>query len=386
MPLSAEFIDDVTKWRRYLHTVPELGFEEHKTSTFVAERLRAAGIEVSSGIGGTGVVGRLRRGYGNRAIALRADMDALKITEATGLAYMSEHPGRMHACGHDGHTAMLLGAALQLAQDEAFSGTVVFIFQPNEEHGRGAGAMVDDGLLDRFPFDEIYGLHNAPGMAVGSFATRSGPLMAAEDNFEIRIRGKGGHAARPQTANDPIVVASQIVIALQTILSRRVSALDSAIVSVTEFITDGTRNVLPGQVVLKGDARSYSSEVRQLIEREMRSLCAGIAAAFGAAVEVDYSHEFAPTVNHDEQTAHALAVARSAFGADNVDDRPEPFMGSEDFGLFLRHRPGNFAFIGNGSDGAHGLPLHNAGYDFNDAAIPQGISYWTSLVAARLPL
>lgn len=385
MKIDSGLLSAATEWRRHLHSIPELGFQEHQTSSFVAERLKAAGLDVHTGIGGTGIVGILRRGQGNRAIAVRADMDALKIAEVAGLPYASTHPGQMHACGHDGHTAMLLGAASYLAAGEAFSGTAVFIFQPNEEHGRGARAMIEDGVLDRFPFEEIYGLHNAPGLPVGTFASRSGAIMAAEDNFEIRIHGKGGHAARPQTANDPLVVGAQIVLALQSILSRRVSALDSAVVSVTEFITDGTRNVLPGNVVLRGDARAYSSTVQQLIEREMRNMCTGVAAAFGAAVEVDYSHEFAATLNHDEPTQHALGAARQTFGDANVDDALEPFMGSEDFGVFLQHRPGNFAFIGNGLEGRCGQPLHNAEYDFNDAAIEQGIAYWVNLVAARLP-
>ncbi|MGE0242121.1 MAG: M20 aminoacylase family protein [Parvibaculaceae bacterium] len=379
-----DHVEAATQWRRHLHSIPELGFGEHKTAAFVADRLRGLGLEVHEGIGGTGVVGVLRRGPGNQAIALRADMDALKITENTGLSYASTHPGQMHACGHDGHMAMLLGAARHLTEHGRFSGTVYFIFQPNEEHGRGAKAMIADGLLERFAFEEIYGLHNMPGMPLGAFATRPGPLMASEDNFVIRIRGKGGHAARPHVANDPMVIAAHMILALQTIVSRRVSALDTAVVSVTEVLTDGTRNVLPETVTLKGDTRSYSAAVQKTIEAEMRKLATGIGSSFGAEVDVDYSHEFAATVNHDAQSAAALAAAHAAPGIVSVDAEPAPLMGSEDFGLFLNHKPGNFAFLGNGVAGAHGQPLHNARYDFNDAAIGPGIAYWAQIVHDKL--
>jgi hippurate hydrolase len=378
-------IEAAAEWRRHLHSIPELGFGEHKTSAFVADKLKSLGLEVHQGIGGTGVVGVLRRGGGNSAIALRADMDALKISENTGLPYASTHQGQMHACGHDGHMAMLLGAARDLSERGQFSGTVYFIFQPNEEHGRGARAMIADGLLERFSFEEIYGLHNMPGMPVGAFATRPGPLMASEDNFVIRIRGKGGHAARPHVANDPMVIAAHMILALQTIVSRRVSALDTAVVSVTEILTDGTRNVLPETVTIKGDARSYRPEVQKTIEAEMRKLAGGVALSFGAEVEVDYTYEFASTVNHDAPSRQALAAAQATPGITSVDRNPEPLMGSEDFGLFLNHKPGNFAFLGNGEAGAHGQPLHNARYDFNDAAIGPGIAYWSSIVHSKLP-
>ena len=379
------YIETAKDWRRHLHSIPELGFGEHKTSAFVAEKLRGFGLEVHQGIGQTGVVGVLRKGGGNQAIALRADMDALKITEQTNLPYASTHQGQMHACGHDGHMAMLLGAADHLSRHGQFSGTVYFIFQPNEEHGRGAKAMIADGLLERFAFEEIYGIHNMPGMPVGAFATRPGPLMASEDNFVIRFRGKGGHAARPQVANDPIVIAAHAILALQTIVSRRVSALDTAVVSVTEVLTDGTRNVLPETVTLKGDTRSYRPEVQKTIETEMRRIAAGIAQSFGAEVEVTYTQEFASTVNHDGASQQALAAARATPGIESVDAEPEPLMGSEDFGLFLNHKPGNFAFLGNGVDGANGQPLHNAHYDFNDAALGPGIAYWSSIVHRKLP-
>jgi hippurate hydrolase len=377
-------IESATEWRRHLHSIPELGFNEHKTSAFVADKLRGFGLEVHQGIGGTGVVGVLKRGLGNQAIALRADMDALKITENTGLSYTSTHQGQMHACGHDGHTATLLGAARYLAERGRFSGTVYFIFQPNEEHGRGAKAMIADGLLERFSFEEIYGIHNMPGMPVGAFATRAGPLMASEDNFEIRIRGKGGHAARPHVANDPMVIAAHVILALQTIVSRRVAAVDTAVVSVTEILTDGTRNVLPGTVTITGVARSYSASVQKTIEAEMRKLAEGVASGFGAEAEVDYTHEFAATVNHEAQSIAALAAARAASGITSVDEFPAPLMGSEDFGLFLDHKPGNFAFLGNGDTGANGQPLHNSHYDFNDAIIGPGISYFSEIVHGKL--
>lgn len=374
----------VADWRRHLHSIPEPGFAEVKTSAFVAARLTEMGVEVHPGVGQTGVVGVLRRGGGNRSIGLRADMDALKITEKTGLPHRSMHDGYMHACGHDGHTAMLLGAAWKLAREGNFSGTVVFVFQPNEEHGRGARAMIDDGMFDRFPVEEIYGIHNAPGLPLGHLATRRGPINAAEDNFVINVQGKGGHAARPQSANDPMIVAANIILSLQTIVSRRISARDNVVVSVTEVVADGTRNVLPDSVEIRGDARSYSREVQELIEREMRQISRGIAQGFGATADVHYSHEFAPTINHEVQTDFTLRAAATALGSACVRDDYGPNMGSEDFGLFLAHRPGNFAYLGNGSEGPCGEPLHNPQYDFNDNAIEHGVNYWTTLVHQRL--
>jgi hippurate hydrolase len=377
-------IEAATLWRRHLHSIPELGFGEHKTSTFVADTLRGFGIEVHQGIGGTGVVGVLKRGPGNQAIALRADMDALKISENTGLPYASTHQGQMHACGHDGHTATLLGAARYLAERGTFSGAVYFVFQPNEEHGRGAKAMIADGLLERFSFEEIYGIHNMPGMPVGAFATRPGPFMASEDNFEIRIRGTGGHAARPHVANDPMVIAAHVILALQTIVSRRVSAFDTAVVSVTEIFTDGLRNALPESVTIKGDTRSYTPSVQKMIETEMRKLAKGVASGFGTEAQVDYSHEFAATVNHEAASRHALAAAQRTPGIVRIEDNPVPVMTSEDFGVFLNHKPGNFAFLGNGDEGANGQPLHNSYYDFNDAIIGPGISYFSEIVHGKL--
>lgn len=372
-------MDDIVAWRRHLHAHPELGFAEHATAAFVAARLREFGLDVTEQVGGTGVVGTLRRGGGNRAIGLRADMDALAITEATGLPYASRAPGRMHACGHDGHTAALLGAARLLAREGGFEGTVHFIFQPAEEHGRGMQAMLDDGLLARFPIDEAYGIHNMPGMKLGTFATRTGPLMAAEDNFEITVHGRGVHAARPHMGVDPILTGSAIVLALQQIVARRIDPVDPVVVSVTEFITDGTRNVIPTTVRIKGDTRSYRPATSSAIEAEMRRIAEGTATAHAARVTIDYTREFVPTVNHAAQTAAAIAVAEGMFGT--ADGDCPPLMGSEDFAHLLAQVPGNFAFIGNGEACA---PLHNPGYDFDDAALPATIAYFAAIACSRL--
>ena len=302
---------DMILWRRDLHQHPEFGFEEKRTAGFVAKKLRSLGLEVTEGIGGTGVVGTLRRGVSNRAIALRADMDALQITETTGAEWASQIPGTMHACGHDGHTAMLLGAASILASDASFDGTVRFIFQPAEEWGRGALAMIDDGLLTRLPFDEIYGLHNLPGLPVGHLQTRPGPIMSAEDNFEITLRGQGGHAAQPHKTKEVIVAACALVLQMQTIVSRRLDPTDTAVVSVTEIITDGTRNALPGEACIRGDARSFSPEVSASIEAEIGRLAAGIATGHGVTEEFSYTREFVPLVNDDDLAAGMTTTART---------------------------------------------------------------------------
>ena len=370
-------------WRRDFHAHPEFGFEERRTASRVAERLRGFGFtEVVEGVGGTGVVATLTRGSGNRSIALRADMDALRIPEATGLPYGSTNPGVMHACGHDGHTTMLLGAARRLAEEGGFDGTVRFIFQPAEEWGRGALAMLADGLMERFPFDEIYGLHNQPGLPLGQFRTRAGAIMSAEDNFEITLRGLGGHASRPQEGREALVAACALVMNLQSIVSRRVAPTQTAVVSVTELLTDGTRNALPGLARILGDARSFHPKVSTVIEEEMRRIAAGTAASYGLECEVTYTREFIPTLNDAEATAAALAAARSVMGTENVAEQAEPHTGSEDFARFLEHAPGCFAFIGNGEASK---PLHNPGYDFNDAALPHGVAFFTRIVRDRLP-
>lgn len=388
MLLDDRSIDDrMLEWRHHLHQRPELGFEEQGTSDFVARQLTEFGLEVHRGFGTTGIVATLRAGTGTRAIGLRADIDALAIHERPGRRWGSTRPGRMHACGHDGHTATLLGAAYKLSRSLDFDGIVHFIFQPAEEHGRGALRMIEDGLLEQFPIEEIYGVHNIPGMAAGTFATRPGPLMGAEDNFEIVIKGTGGHAARPHLVTDPLVTASALVLALQTIVSRKVDPADPAVVSVTEFITDGLRNAIPSTVTIRGDTRSFDASVSALIEREMLRIATATAAAYGTAIEVfSYTREFVPTVNAPDPTATAIRTARSVFGAANVDGACEPMMISEDFARFLELVPGNFAFIGNGAAGEPGgTPLHSPGYDFNDALLSPGSEYFCALVRDRLP-
>ena len=375
---------EMTAWRRDLHAHPEFGFEEKRTSAFVAAKLREFGLDdVVEGIGGTGVVGTLRRGAGNRAIALRADMDALRIAEQGARAYCSQNPGAMHACGHDGHTAMLLGAAKLLAGEGGFDGTVRFVFQPAEEWGRGAVAMLDDGLMARFPFDEIYGLHNMPGLPVGHFETRVGPIMSAEDNFEITLRGVGGHAARPHSASEVLVAACAVVINLQTIVARRLDPADISVVSATELIADGARNVLPGFARILGDVRSFRPEVSAEIEKQMRIIADGVALTYNCAAEVTYTREFAPLVNEAEQVAHAFAAAATVFEPDAIRIASTPMTASEDFARFLEHAPGCFAFVGNGETSA---PLHNSGYDFNDEGLLYGARFHVAIARHRLPL
>jgi len=382
-----DFDRQLVRWRHHLHRFPETGFNEARTSDHVASVLTLLGLEVHRGIGGTGVVANLQVGHGPGVIGLRADMDALALAEdAPGRAHASQNPGCMHACGHDGHMAMLLGAAQLLSQRRDFDGTVRFIFQPAEEHGRGAAAMMADGLFERFPVDEIHGAHNLPGLAAGRIATRAGAVMASEDNFVIRIHGRGGHAARPHLVVDPLVIGAEIVLALQTIVSRAVDPAQPAVLSCTEFSTDGIRNAIPSTVTIKGDTRSYAPEVQALLERRMRELCVGIACAHGAKVEVDYTHEFAPTVNWPQCVPLAVAAARAVVGAEQVDADVAPLMISEDFGAFLKTVPGVFVFIGNGADDTPGgTPLHNARYDFNDAVLPIGARYFAELARMRLP-
>ncbi|AHG44364.1 amidohydrolase [Rhizobium leguminosarum bv. trifolii CB782] len=373
---------DMIAWRRDLHSHPEVGFEEKRTAAFIAQKLREFGLdEVVEGVGGTGVVGTLKRGGGNRSIALRADMDALRITEQGDKSYRSQTAGVMHACGHDGHTAMLLGAARMLSADGDFDGTVRFIFQPAEEWGKGALAMLGDGLMTRFPFDEIYGLHNMPGLAVGVFQTRVGPIMSAEDNFEIVLKGVGGHAARPHSGNEVLVAACALVTNLQTIVSRRLDPTDIGVVSVTELLTDGTRNALPGLARILGDARSFRPEVSAAIEKQMRLIADGTALAHNVSAEVTYTREFVPLLNDPALVEEAFAAARDVFPAENIKVRREPMTGSEDFARFLDHVPGCFVFLGNGEGSA---PLHNPNYDFNDAGLLHGANFHASIVRRRL--
>jgi hippurate hydrolase len=376
---------DMIAWRHHLHAYPESGFEERETAEFVAGTLAALGLEVARGIGGTGLVGTLRRGRSTRTVGFRADMDALAIQEAGSRPYKSKVPGRMHACGHDGHMAMLLGAAGLVAQDPDLDGTVHFVFQPAEEHGRGAKAMISDGLFTRFPMDEIYAVHSMPGIPAGRFATRAGGIMASEDNFVVRIHGRGGHAARPHMAIDAIVVGSEIVLALQTVVARSLDPVDPAVVSVTEFLTNGTRNVLPGDVTLKGDTRSYTPAVQNLLQDRMAALVAGICKAHGATHEFEYTFEFEPTINAAQCVATAVKAAEAVVGPANVDGNCPPVLASEDFGAFTALVPGCYLFIGSGAHTEPGsIPLHSPLFDFNDALLLPGAQYFAAIVRSQL--
>jgi len=385
--LPGDLLASMRSWRRGFHAAPELAFEVTNTAARVADLLREFGVdEVHTGIGQTGVVGVIRRGRSNRAIGLRADMDALPIQEANTFAHRSEIDGAFHGCGHDGHTAMLLGAAKTLAgpDAEAFDGTVYLIFQPNEENGLGALAMIDDGLFTRFPMNAVFGMHNKPGVKVGHFATRVGPMMSSEDIFEITIEGRGGHASMPENHIDPVIVAAQIINGLQTIVSRSVAGADVAVVSVTELLTDGARNIVPSTVTIKGDCRTFSPAVQATVERRMREIAAGVAAAHGAEVAVDYRNDFIPLVNTDAEVRAAVAAAAKVVGADRVDDACELWPASEDFAQMLKHVPGCYIDLGNGTEGSCGTSLHNPHYDFNDDALAIGAAYWVQLVIDQL--
>ncbi len=373
-------MENLTKLRREFHKAPELGFEEHRTKTRVAQILRDLGLEVHEGVG---VVGILRAGQGNRAIGLRADMDALPIHEASLHDYPSQTPGVMHACGHDGHMTMLLGAAQTLAADPGFDGTVVFIFQPNEEHGLGARAMIDEGVLKQFPIDEAYAIHNLPGAPLGQVSTRQGLICSSESLFEIHIQGQGGHASMPQAGRDAITIGAEIVQALQTIVSRKLAPGAGAVVSVTEFLTDGQRNVLPGHATLKGDARARDPQDREMIEALMRQITQGIATAHGVTAKMTFNTEFIETMNAPTPTEAVVGVART-MGLDTLPNRP-PMSFSEDFAHFAAAVPACFLLMGNGEDGANAQPLHSNDYDFNDALLPIGVEFWAALVRNRLP-
>ena len=367
--------------RQEFHRFPELGFKEERTKAKVATFLREMGLEVHEG---AGVVGVLRAGKGNRAIGLRADMDALPIDETSDHDYCSETPGVMHACGHDGHMTMLLGAAQALAADPGFDGTVVFLFQPNEEHGLGAQAMIEEGVLEQFPIEEVYAIHNLPGAPVGQVSTRPGLICSSESLFEITIKGQGGHASMPQAGRDAITIGAEIVQALQTIVARKLAPGAGAVVSVTEFLTDGQRNVLPGTAILKGDVRARTPDDRKEIDGYMRQIAEGIAAAHGVAVDVGFNTEFIETINAQSPTDAVIRAANAA-GLDTVPDR-QPMSFSEDFAHFSAAVPGCFLLLGNGETEAHGQPLHSSDYDFNDALLPIGATFWTKLVRDRLPL
>jgi len=374
---------ELTAWRRDLHAHPELGFEETRTSDLVAAKLAAFGCAVHRGLGKTGVVGTLRAGSGSRVIGLRADMDALPIEEAGGSEHRSRHQGKMHACGHDGHTTMLLGAARYLAETRNFDGTVHFIFQPAEEGLGGARAMVDEGLFEKFPCEAIFGMHNRPGLPIGQFAVRSGPMMAAGAFFDINVAGKGAHGARPEAGIDPVMVAAHIAIALQTIVSRNAPPVETAVLSVTQIHGGDAYNVIPQTAQLAGTVRAFSRNVMALIETSMRRIVKGVAEGFGATAEVDFRFLFPPTVNDAREAEFAAGICTGLVGTQNVERNPPLLMGSEDFSLMLEKVPGCYINIGNGV-GEGGCEVHNPGYDFNDAALPLGVSFFARLVETRL--
>ncbi|KXU31522.1 peptidase M20 [Sphingobium sp. 22B] len=379
----AEKQPDLTGWRRTLHAEPEIAFQEHRTSDFVAAKLTEFGIDVHRGLGGTGVVGTLRRGAGG-VVGLRADMDALRVTEANDFGHASRVQGQMHACGHDGHVTMLLGAARHLAEHGRFRGTVHFIFQPAEEGEAGGRRMIEEGLFDLFPVDRVFGMHNWPGMPAGHFGVRPGPMMASSDSWEMIVEGAGGHAAMPDTCTDPVIVSAQIVLALQTIVSRNLHPVDSGVVSVTQVHAGDALNVIPGDVVLRGTARSFLPATRDLIERRMGEIARGVAQAGNCRVQFRYDRRYPPTVNDASQARFAADVAAALVGEERVDRNPVPTMGAEDFAFMLEAKPGAYLFIGNGpSDG--GRVLHSPHYDFNDAILPVGASYWVRLVETALP-
>jgi len=380
----AEYTPEMTEWRQHIHRHPETAFEEHNTSDYVAMRLHEFGIDVHRGLAGTGVVGTLKGNRGDGpAIGLRADMDALDIHEKNEIDYKSENPGKMHACGHDGHSAMLLGAAKYLAETQNFAGTVHFIFQPAEENEAGGRVMVEEGLFDKFPVESVYGMHNMPGIPVGEFAIRPGPIMASSDIFDISLTGVGTHAALPQVGRDPIIAASHLVSALQAITSRTVSPLDAAVVSVTQMHMGDTWNVIPEEAVIRGTTRAFKPEVQDHLEAELSRVTNGIAEAFGVEARVNYERRYPPTINEPLETTLTADVAREIAGKDMVSLDKDPMMGAEDFAFMLNEKPGAYMWIGNGH-GDGGCMLHNPRYDFNDDILALGASYWAKLAETRL--
>lgn len=379
------YLPQMTEWRRHLHAHPETAFEEVGTARFVAERLRAFGVdEVHEGIARTGVVGVIRGQPGPRAIGLRADLDALDMQEGTGLPWSSTRPGKHHACGHDGHTTMLLGAARHLAATRRFTGTVVLIFQPAEENEGGGRVMVEEGLFDRFPVESVFGMHNIPGIEAGTFAIRPGPMMASYDIFEITITGRGAHGAMPHHGIDPITLGAGLVQSLQTIVSRNIDPLEPAVLSVTKFHSGTAWNIIPNEAVIGGTVRAFSEDVQAQIERRIRELCAGAATAHGATLQVRYERRYPPTVNTAAEAELCAKVAEGLVGAGRVKRELKPAMGSEDFAWMLRARPGAYMWIGNGTGQSGGCMVHNPGYDFNDAVLPIGAAYWVRLAETAL--
>lgn len=390
-PAIAAFAADMTAWRRDIHAHPETAFEETRTAAIVAAALAGFGIEVATGLAGTGVVGTLRGsgrgggGTGTRAIGLRADLDALDVTERNSFEHASTHPGKMHACGHDGHTAMLLGAARHLARTRRFDGTVHFIFQPAEENEGGGRVMVEEGLFDRHPVDAVYGMHNWPGLPAGEFAVRPGPMMASFDIFEITISGRGAHGAMPHLGHDPMLTAAALTQALQTVVSREIDPQQPAVVSVTQIHGGDAWNVIPGEAVLRGTTRSFDPATQDRLEAAIRRITDGICAAHRCHADVRYERRYPPTVNSRDETDLCRLVAAAVAGPDGVHTDLPPSMGSEDFAYMLREKPGCYVWIGNGP-AAGGCLLHNDRYDFNDDILPVGATYWASLVETALPL
>jgi amidohydrolase len=378
----ADLHDEITAWRRDIHAYPELQYDVHRTAASVVDKLKSFGCDdVVAGIGRTGVVGVIRgRKPGAKVVGLRADMDALPLEEETGLPYKSTVPGKMHACGHDGHTAMLLGAAKYLAETRNFAGTAVVIFQPAEEGGAGALAMVKDGLISRFGIDEVYGMHNYPGLPVGEFAIRPGAMMASADHIQIELEGKGGHAARPHLSIDTLLVGAQIVTQLQSIVARNIDPLDAAVVSICMFQAGHTDNVIPQHAKLRGTARALRPEVRQTLQNRINEVIEGTARLYGAKAKITYTNGYPVVVNHERQTAFAAGIAREIVGNDKVETDAPPVMGAEDFAFMLQERPGAFIFVGNGDSAG----LHHPAYNFNDEVIPVGTSYWVRLAETAL--
>jgi hippurate hydrolase len=388
MPVNnriAALAPEMTAWRRELHQHPQICYEETYASDFVAAKLAEWGIEVHRGLGITGVVGVLRGQPGAGRIGLRADMDALPMQEATDLPYASRNPGRMHACGHDGHTATLLGAAKYLAETRNFAGTVHFVFQPAEEGGAGAAAMMRDGLFERFPCDAIYGVHNAPELPLGMAATIPGPLLAASDRVRILVKGYGGHASKPHLAVDPVLVGAHVLVALQSLVSRRTDPLDSAVVSLCQFHGGSADNVIAAEAVLTGTVRTLKAATRDAMERGIAQIAEATALAHGATAEVTYERMYPPTVNHAAETALAVRAAARVLGEGAVLTDIPPLMGGEDFSFYLQERPGNFLFLGGGATGRENAPLHHPRYDFNDDLLAIGASYFSALVEQELP-
>ncbi len=386
-----EFQPELQQIRRDIHAHPELCFEERRTADVIAQKLTEWGIPVLRGMGLTGVVGIIRNGSSDRAIGLRADMDALPVQEINAFAHASRHEGKMHACGHDGHVAMLLGAAYYLSRHREFDGTVYLIFQPAEEGGGGAQRMMNDGLFEQCPMEAVFGMHNWPGVATGTFGVTAGPMMASSNEFEVIVRGKGAHAAQPHKGIDPIMAAIQIAQSWQTIVTRNKSPIDSAALSITQIHAGSATNVIPDEAVLIGTVRTFTNEVLDLIEERMRSIAVHTASAFDAQVDFRFKRNYPPLINHAKETAFAIEVMKSVVGEQNVDTAIEPTMGAEDFAFMLQEKPGCYVFIGNGEgghrDSGHGIGpcnLHNASYDFNDELLPIGASYWVRLVESWL--